>query len=226
MEAWRVRSETRSARGSQASTSPPRAIAARKAVEIVSRPDGQRPQQLGRGGEEGGRGRAALPRLPGSDPTESAVSQEALSTLATAADSAPPSSAGASRQKGADPRLLGQGTVGALLERDAGAAERLDQRRRLGLGAVEDRHVVEGQLVSLPRSPTRPLSKEKEDVPPSSLSRVWTTSSASARSVAARWMHDRARPAPSRTATSRRSGTRLAGRIAWQAASTRVRVER
>ena len=54
---------------------------------------------------------------------------------------------------------------------------------------------------------------------------MWTTSSASARSLAARWTTIRS-AAPVRTATSRRSGTRVPGRIAWQAASTRVRVER
>ncbi len=62
-------------------------------------------------------------------------------------------------------------------------------------------------------------------MPPTSRSRVWTTISASARSLAARWTTIRS-AAPFRTATSLRSGTRLSGRIAWQAASTTVRVER
>ena len=56
-EACRVSSDTPSARGSQASTSPPRAISARKPSRSVPGADGQRPEQIGRGEE--GRGAAA-----------------------------------------------------------------------------------------------------------------------------------------------------------------------
>ena len=68
--------------------------------------------------------------------------------------------AGDSGEQGAHSRLLGERAVRPLLERHAGAAERLDERRRLRLGAVEDGHVGKRQLG--PLSGAHPAAVERE----------------------------------------------------------------
>ncbi len=106
-------------------------------VEVVPGPDRQRAQQLG-GGEEG-QVRRVLGQRRGL--------QEGFD--------APPRLFQGLASEGAGirartPGLVGQRAMRALLERDAGPAQGLDQRRRLGVGAVEDGHVVEGKPGAVP----------------------------------------------------------------------------